>query len=66
MSGTFKDPGFIGPVETKNRLQSYLGKSENEYFKGEIDEFRVYNRILSENEILCLSQKSGCNLTILL
>lgn len=41
----------------------YLGRATSvstNYFAGVIDEFRVYNRILNENEIQCLSEKYAC------
>lgn len=42
-----------------NRINSYIGKSNwssDGYFKGTIDEFRIYDRLLSSNEIVCLSE----------
>lgn len=63
-ASTLKDPTFsVGPMPKKVRNNSYLAKSNwtgNGYFKGAIDEFRVYDRIISENEITCLSEKYGC------
>lgn len=34
------------------------------YFKGSIDGFRIYDRVLSEKEIKCLSNKNNCNFYI--
>jgi hypothetical protein len=45
-------PSDLGPTD-----QNYIGKSQwnaDAYYNGEIDEFRIYNRVLSEAEILFL------------
>lgn len=50
------DNGPQNPLPMHNKTNVYLGQEFMTYskFKGSIDEALVYNRILSEEEILCL------------
>lgn len=46
------------PFNLLNRKFNYLGKSawdQDGYFKGAIDDLRVYDRIVSSEEVKCLA-----------
>lgn len=50
---------YFTPVKTGNMVSNLLGKSNyksDQYYKGGMDDFRIYNRALSSKEILALSR----------
>jgi len=55
-----EDPTPLLPSDLSETTENYLGRSQfaaDAYYVGSLDEFRIYNRALSEGEVLFLAGK---------
>jgi fibronectin-binding autotransporter adhesin len=72
-NGVVKATGSIGTVPNVTRTNQYIGRSNwggDAFFKGQMDDFRIYNRVLSVAEITQLATviqltKSGAGRLVL-